>query len=160
MSHFDSCQLTLIWLANITLNDCQPTDSLARRSFVFMLKCDILYQLICRGKTTDLSSEPARWSCDNCQGMSDFESCQSNRTHTDGVHNWKASQAVQDLLWHLTSAYTRSVYGWAGVRYVITKFSRKDSYQILLPMVLRCARFEHARAPLLASWFVSKALFL
>ena len=23
MSDFDSCQLTLIWLANITLNDCQ-----------------------------------------------------------------------------------------------------------------------------------------
>ena len=37
MSHFDSRQLTLIWLANITLNDCQPTDSPARRSFVFML---------------------------------------------------------------------------------------------------------------------------
>ena len=33
MSHFDSCQLTLIWLANITLNDYQPTDSPARRSF-------------------------------------------------------------------------------------------------------------------------------
>ena len=32
MPHFDSCQLILIWLANITLNDCQPTDSLARRS--------------------------------------------------------------------------------------------------------------------------------
>ena len=31
------CQLTLVWLANITLKDCQPTDSLARRSFVFML---------------------------------------------------------------------------------------------------------------------------
>ena len=29
--------LTLSWLANITLNDCQPTDSLARCSFVFML---------------------------------------------------------------------------------------------------------------------------
>ena len=38
MSHFDSCQLTLIWLANITLNDCQPTDSPARRSFVFFVK--------------------------------------------------------------------------------------------------------------------------
>ena len=24
MSHFDSCQLTLIWLANVTLNDCRP----------------------------------------------------------------------------------------------------------------------------------------
>ena len=89
-------------------------------------KCDILYQLICRGKTTGLSSEPARWSCDNCQRMSDFDSCQSNRTHTDGLHNWKASQVVQDLLWHLTLAYMRCVYGWAGVRYVMTKFSRMD----------------------------------
>ena len=38
MSHFDSCQLTLIWLANITLNDCQATNSLARRSFVFYVE--------------------------------------------------------------------------------------------------------------------------
>ena len=59
--------------------------------------------------------------------MSDFDSCQSNRTHTDGLHNWKASQVVQDLLWHLTSAYMKCVYGRAGVRYVITKFSRMDS---------------------------------
>ena len=77
------------------------------------------------------SPEPARWSCDNCQRMSDFDSCQSNRTHTDGLHNWKASQVVQDLLWHLTSAYMNCVYGWvygrACVRYVITKFSRMDS---------------------------------
>ena len=35
--HFDSCQLTLIWLAHITLNYWQPTGSPARRSFVFML---------------------------------------------------------------------------------------------------------------------------
>ena len=37
------------------------------------------------GKTTDLSSAPARSPCDNCQRMSDFDSCQSNRTHTDGL---------------------------------------------------------------------------
>ena len=54
------------------------------------------------GKTTGLSSEPARWSCDNCQRMSDFDSCQSNRTHMDGLQNWKTSQVVQELLWHLT----------------------------------------------------------
>ena len=59
--------------------------------------------------------------------MSDFDSCQSNRTHTDGLQNWKASQVVQDLWWHLTSAYMKGMYGWAGVRYVITKFSRMDS---------------------------------
>ena len=53
----------------------------------------------------------------------------------------RQSQVVQDLLRHLTSAYMKCVYGWAGVHYVITKFSRMDSLQILLPMVLRCARF-------------------
>jgi len=37
MSHFDSCQLTLIWLANITLNDCQPTDSLALLTTVIIV---------------------------------------------------------------------------------------------------------------------------
>ena len=36
--------------------------------------------------------------CDNCQRMSDFDSCQSNRTDTDGLHNLGASQVVQDLL--------------------------------------------------------------
>ena len=34
----------------------------------------------------------------------------------DGLHNWKASQVVQDLLWHLTSAYMKCVYGRAGGR--------------------------------------------
>ena len=70
-------------------------------------KCDILYQLICRGKTTGFSSKPARCSRDNCQRMSDFDSCQSNNTYTDGLHNWKASQVVQDLLWHLALAYMK-----------------------------------------------------
>ena len=58
----------------------------------------MLYQLICRAKTTGLSPESAGWSCDNCQRMSDFDSCQSNRTHTDGLHNLEGSQVVQDLL--------------------------------------------------------------
>ena len=108
-------------------------------------KGDILYQLICRGKTTGLSSESARWSCDNCQQMSDFDSCQSNSTHTDGLHSWKVSEVVQDLLRHLTSGYMRCVYGWAGGRrlrhYQIV-------YHILLLMVLRCARLERVRASL------------
>ena len=38
MSHFDSCQLTLIWFAHITLNYCQPTDGPVRRSFVFIFE--------------------------------------------------------------------------------------------------------------------------
>ena len=70
--------------------------------------------------------------------MSDFDSCQSNSTHTDGLHSLKVSEVVQDLLRHLTSGYMKCVYGWAGGRrlrhYQIV-------YHILLPMVLRCARF-------------------
>ena len=34
---------------------------------------------------------------------------------------------MQDLLWHLASDYVKCVHGWAGVRYVIAKFSRMDS---------------------------------
>ena len=103
-----------------------------------------------QGQTTGLSSEPTRWSCDNCQRMSDFDSCQSNRTHTDGLHNWKASQVVQDLLWHLTSAYIKCVYGWA---YATSQpnFLVWIVYQNLLPTVLRCACFVRVRAPLLMS---------
>ena len=37
-------------------------------------------------------------SCDKCQRMFDFDSCQSKHTHTDGLHNEEASQVVQDLL--------------------------------------------------------------
>ena len=32
------------------------------------------------------------------------------------LHNWKAGQVVQDLLWHLTSANMKGVYRWAGGR--------------------------------------------
>ena len=34
----------------------------------------------------------------------------------DGLHNWKANQVVQYLLWYLTSAYMKCVCGWAGGR--------------------------------------------
>ena len=34
----------------------------------------------------------------------------------DGLHNWKASQVVKDLLWHLTSAYMKCVYERTGGR--------------------------------------------
>ena len=55
---------------------------------------------------------------------------------------------VQDLLCHLTSAYMKCVYGWAGVRYVITKFSLIDSLPNFLPTMPRSARFARSRAPL------------
>ena len=35
--------------------------------FFYVSKGDILYQLTCKGKTTDLTPEPARESCDICQ---------------------------------------------------------------------------------------------
>ena len=37
-------------------------------------------------------------------------------TDTDGLYDWKASQVVEDLLWHLTSAYMKCVHRWAGGR--------------------------------------------
>ena len=35
--------------------------------FFYVSKGDILYQLTCKGKTADLTPEPARQSCDICQ---------------------------------------------------------------------------------------------
>ena len=60
---------------------------------------------------------------------------------------------MQDLLWHLTSAYMKSMYGWAGVRYVITKFSRMDSLPNFLThgAPLR-ARFARARGCAIRIW--------
>ena len=129
MPHFDSCKLTLIWLANITLTTVSRLTALPGVvSFLCWIgKCDILYQLICRAKTTGLSSEPARWSCDKCQRSSDFDSCQSNCTHTDGLHNWlvKLCKIYCDI-WHRLT-WIVCTGGREGVRYVITKFSRMDS---------------------------------
>ena len=94
---------------------------LLTRASLLALAKSIYYQLICRGKTTRLSSEPARWSCDYCQRMSDFDICQfilirmaykvlisprSNVTFNISVHK---------------------VCVRVGVRYVITKFFRMDS---------------------------------
>ena len=56
---------------------------------------------------------------------------------------------VQDLLCHLTSAYMKCVYGWAGVRYVITKFSLIDSLpNFFTHDASQSARFARAKAPL------------
>ena len=55
-------------------------------------------------------------------------------------------QFQQNLMWHLTSAYMKRVYGWAGIRYVITKFSRMDSLPNFLTHGAPLAR---ARAPLI-----------
>ena len=92
-----------------------------------MLVSVTLYQLICGDKTTSLLSEPARWSYDNCQWMSDFDSCQFI-VRKAYITNGLESIFVQDLMWHLTLAYMYRVYGRSAlVRYFITKFSRMDS---------------------------------
>ena len=79
-------------------------------------------------KTTSPSSEPARWSCDKCQRMSDFHTCQSNHTYTDGFHKWQASVKLCKIYCDIWQRLTWSVYtgGRAVVRYIMTKFSRMD----------------------------------
>ena len=111
MSHFDSCQLTLIWFAHITLNYCQPTDGPVRRSFVFIFELvSVTYyiSLYVGAKRLVFSSEPARWSCDNCRRMSDFGRSQSN--HTD--HTIRMAYINEKLIklckiycdiWHLST---------------------------------------------------------
>ena len=54
-------------------------------------------------------------------------------------------QFLQDVMWHLTSAYMKRVYGWVGIRYVITKFSRMDSSPNFLT---HGAPLAYARTPL------------
>ena len=78
------------------------------------------------GKRTGLSSEPARWSCDNCQRMSDFDSCQSNHAHTDGWHNWQASVKLCKIYCDIWHQLTLSVCtGGRTLRH--NQFSRTDS---------------------------------
>ena len=71
---------------------------------------------------------------------------------------------MQDLLWHLTSAYLKCVYGRA---YATSwpNFLGWIVYQIFLPMVLRCARASRAGAPLwfyqmLLKWYCNSLLLL
>ena len=70
-------QLSIDLLCNFTLltADWQPCQ--VKEYFHFYIsKCDMLHRLTCRDKATRVSSEPARWSCDVCQRMPDFDSCQ------------------------------------------------------------------------------------
>ena len=103
-------------------NYWQPTDSPAQRSLFWTGKCVILYQLICRSRTTCLSSEPARWSWDHCQRMSHFDSCQCNHAHRMAfitgtlVSSCARSSVTFDIGLH-------EMCVWVGVRYVTTKFS-------------------------------------
>ena len=97
----------------------------------------MLYQLICRGKTTGLSSDPARWSCDNCQPISDFDSYQSSHTHTGGLHNWQGSVKLCKIYCDI----------WHRLTWSVCMNGR--AYAMLLSMVLRCARFARARTSLI-----------
>ena len=130
MSHFDSSQLTLIWLAHIiTLNYWQPTDSRARwkPSFIFTLFSVTYYiSLHVGAKRLVFHLSPRDGH------VIFFSRCLiwqlPIHPHTDCLQNGQDSVN----LWHLTSAYMQCVYGRVGVRYVITKFSCLHRFQVSL----------------------------
>ena len=105
MSHFDSCQLSLVWLVRITLTG----PGRWKRSFIsfsFLCWCDILYQLICRENDWSFiwAREMVMWllSADVWFWQLPIH------PHTDGLQSVNFSK-----MWHLTSAYMKCVYGWA-----------------------------------------------
>ena len=99
-------QLSLIWLTHnfkLLAADWQPCPVKLQFHF-YVGKCDILYQLMCGGKTS-LWNKAARWSCDNFQQMCDFDSCQLNLIRMAYTTDRLVSIFVQDVMWHLTSPY-------------------------------------------------------
>ena len=67
------------------------------------------YQLTCRGKTTGLSSEPAKWSCDYCRRTSDLDSYQFILIRMD----YKVSISARSNVTSDISLYKVCV-GWGG----------------------------------------------
>ena len=98
-----SINLNLACAYNFKLLTALPWESVV--SLIFWQVCYIKSAL-CRGKTTSFSSEPARLSCDICQRMSDFDSCQFILIWMADITDRLGSTSEQDLMWHLTSAYT------------------------------------------------------
>ena len=99
-------------------------------------------------KRLSFSPKPERWSCEISQGMSDFDTCQFILIRIVYTTDRLVSIFVQDLMWHMTSAYMYWVYGRSAfVRYVITKLFTKFSYPSC-----STARASRARAPLLKSY--------
>ena len=87
MFHFDSCQLSSIWLAldfKLLASDWPPCPVKAYFYF-YVGKCDILHQLTYGGKMTSFSSQPEGWSADAW-----FWQLSIHRD-TNGLYNWKAS---------------------------------------------------------------------
>ena len=136
MSHFDSCQLTLIWLVRITLN-WQPWWKRSFLSFSFLCWCDILYQLICR--ENDLSFIWAREMVMWLLAADVWFWQLPIHPHTDGLQSVNFSK-----IWHLTSA-KHEVCIRVSVRYVITKFSRMVSLPNFLTHGAPEARASRAR---------------
>ena len=138
MSHFDSCQLTLIWLVRVTLN-------WRFISFSFLCWCDILYQLICRENDWSFiwAREMVMWllSADVWFWQLPIH------PHTDGLQSVNFSK-----MWHLTSPYTKCVCGWAYAK-SWPNFLWWIVYQIFLPMALR-KRALRAResSPIMILW--------
>ena len=98
-----SINLNLACAYNFKLQTALPWESVV--SLVFWKVCYIKSAL-CRGKTTSFSSEPARLTCDIFQRISDLDSCQFILIPMAYITDRLGSISEQDLMWHLTSAYT------------------------------------------------------
>ena len=127
MSHFDSCQLTLIWFAHITLNYRQPTDGTVWRSFVFMLNWQVwhIISAYMLGKN-DWSFIWARVTIvtivSGCLILTAVNLIILIQMAYINERQFKLCKIYCDI-WHLlTSSVCR-----VGVSVVITKFSRMDS---------------------------------
>ena len=155
MSHFDSCQLTLIWLANISLNDCQPTDSLARRSFflyVELVNVTYYISLYVGAKRLVFHLSPRDSHViivSGCLILTAVNLIVLIRMAYITKRLVELCKIYCDIWHRLTWSVCTGgrAGGRAGVRYVITKFSQMDS----LPNFLThgaplCARFARARS--------------
>ena len=154
-SHVPFWQLSIDLILASTHNfkllaaDWQPSPVKARFHFIsiFMLVRVILCQLICRGETTDLSSEPARWTNDYCQRMSDFDICRFILIRMA----YKLLISPRSNVTFNISLHKVSVR--VGVHYVITKFSPMDSLPNFLTYGAPLAHASRAGAPLW--WFAT-----
>ena len=110
MSHFDSCQLTLIWLAHITLNYWQPCPGKVYFHKYFG-KCVILHHLYVGQNDWFLiyACKIVMWhlSADVWFGQL------SIHPHMDGLHNWQTkvniwarSNVTLDVCLHVVSVRT------------------------------------------------------
>ena len=127
MSHFDSCQLTLIWLANITLNDWQPCPAWFR-FYVKLVSVTYYISLYVGAKRPVFHLRP--WDghviiVSGCLILTAVNLIALIRMAYITERLVKLCKIYCDI-WHKLT-WSVCTDGRAGVRYVITKFSRMDS---------------------------------